>query len=98
MSNWMNEAGEPYMTAAQLRFEAELDEQSAYERQYDDFYDRDDYDEGEECPDCGDYGLDTQSGECAFCGYVMAEDEGPVMEDQWLDSYMEDRMTTMFEG
>ena len=47
----MNEAGEPYMTAAQLNFEAALDQQSAeeawFDRQESGYYD-------DECPDCGE--------------------------------------------
>jgi hypothetical protein len=35
MSNYANEAGEPYMTAAQLNFEAALDEQYAEEAWFD---------------------------------------------------------------
>lgn len=50
-------------------------------------------DEGEECPECGDFGLDVQSGECAFCGYVMGDEPEYVAEDQFLDSYMEDFMS-----
>jgi len=80
----MNEAGEPYMTAAQLRFEAELDEQSAHERMMDDFYDSDEYyDDGFYEEDEVDENDDV--------------DEPFIMEDQWLDSYMEDRIGTMYE-
>lgn len=53
MSNYMNEAGEPYMTAAALRFEASLDEQYAYERMSDEFYNDfadEDYNDPDDCP------------------------------------------------
>ena len=40
MSSIYNADGEPMLTAAELRFEAELDELSAWERWYDeDYYD-----------------------------------------------------------
>ena len=71
MSNWMNEAGEPYMTAAQLAFEASLDEQSAYDRQFDDYYD----DRGDFCYDCGGY-IDQHS-ECD-CEYDEDEADGAI--------------------
>lgn len=62
MSNYANEAGEPYMTAAALRFEAELDAQSAEERWMDP-YDEPDYDD-DECD--VDYDLDAHNGH-AWC-------------------------------
>lgn len=86
MSNWMNEAGEPYMTAAQLRFEAELDEQSWHERQAD-YYMNDDYGyEPEWCRKCGEEEDENGEHECSY-------DEPDPIEDQWLDSYMEDFMS-----
>jgi hypothetical protein len=94
MSNYYNEAGEPLMDGAAMRYEMYID--SMYEPDPDEYYDS--YDEGDydECPNCDDEGMDPQSGECAYCGYTMG-DEPDVPEDQWLDSYMEDRLTTMFE-
>jgi hypothetical protein len=85
----MNEDGEPIMDGAAWRFECALDDQAADEA-------RMDYDDAfyanypDECPDCGD---DECEGDCQD----EDDDEPFVMEDQWLDSYMEDRMTTMFE-
>ena len=77
----MNEAGEPYMTAAALRFEAELDEQSAAEREYDDFYD--DGDEPDWCRKCGDEYDENGEHECEPV-------EPDPMEDQWLDGSYEE--------
>jgi hypothetical protein len=96
MSNygWTNEAGEPIMSGEAYRFEQQLDLDSRDDYYADRFYDQDDYDEGEECPDCGDFGLDTQTGECAFCGYVMGDEPEYVAEDQHLDSYMEDYLSS----
>jgi hypothetical protein len=95
MSNYANEAGEPYMTAAQLRFEAELDEQSAYERQFDDFYDNEPADYYDECDECGDFALDTRTGVCEDCGAGEAADDFPLSveyggEDSWLDGSYEE--------
>jgi hypothetical protein len=77
MSNYMNEAGEPYMTAAQLNFEAALDEQSAYERQFDyDQYDDDD------CGDC-------ERSDCDWCidnGLAEPEDDYEVAEDAAMEA------------
>lgn len=56
----------------------------------DDFYA--DYDvEPPVCTNCGEDG--HEASECKDDPY-----EGDPMEDQWLDSYMEDRLSTMFEG
>lgn len=80
-SNWRNDAGEPYMTASALNFEAALDEQSAYERQFDDYdnnYEK--YDDDE----CGDCGLD----DCDWCidnGLVDAPDGYDVDEDAAME-------------
>lgn len=54
----MNEAGEPYMTAAELRFEAALDEQYAYERAMDPdaYYGDYDYDPEDVDPEDCDHG------------------------------------------
>lgn len=116
MSNYANEAGEPYMTAAALNFEAALDEQSAYERQFDYDFDYDDEPEADDPHSCTD-NTSSEDGNvwrCDQCDHLLVgtpedgfagsedaypvDDEGPVMEDQWLDSYMEDRMSTMYEG
>ena len=85
---WTNEDGEPIMDGAAYRFEQQLDLDSRDDYYADHFYDGD-YDEGEECPECGDYGLDVQTGECGFCGYVMGDEPEYVAEDQHLDSFME---------
>ena len=84
MSNygWTNADGEPIMDGAAYRFEQELDAQSAYERQFDDFYDNepDEYCEGDadDCP----------FGGCVECDGDMSE---PMpMEDQWLDGSYEE--------
>jgi hypothetical protein len=100
MSNYANEAGEPYMTAAQLNFEAALDEQSAYERQFD--YDYADDPEWECETACGEYADDKVNGRwlCQTCinEGVEPDDDDFVMEDQHLDGYWEDRLSTMYEG
>lgn len=70
MSNYFNEAGEPLMDGAAMRYEMYLD--STYEPDPDDFYDR----WGSEPDEDDDY-------------------EGG--EDAYLDSYMEDRLSYMFE-
>ena len=46
MPNWTNEEGEPFMTAAELNFEYELDAEAAYQAVLDfedDYYDEDEY-------------------------------------------------------
>jgi hypothetical protein len=71
MSNWMNEAGEPYMTAAELRFEAALDEQAAYDRMADAFYADDEFAPCERNPELcegGDLDRTEDGAECAWCG------------------------------
>lgn len=94
---WTNEDGEPIMSGEAWRFEQQLNEDSRADYYADHFYDDRD-DEGEECPDCGDFAMDTQSGECDSCGYVMGDEPEPDgMEDQFLDSYMEDRITEMYQ-
>jgi len=118
-SNWRNEAGEPYMTAAALNFEAALDEQSAYERQFDyDYNDYDDYEPEADAPHSCTDNTSSPDGETWYCdqceqaltgtpedGFEGTLDAYPVvggdyegMEDQWLDGYMEDRMSGMYEG
>lgn len=74
MSNWMNDEGEPYMTAAELRFEAELDEQSAAERYLDDdqFF-------GEEPEDCDPFN--------SYC--VNDDDDCETCAQFWLEFHAE---------
>ncbi len=96
--SWQNEAGEPIMDGAAWRFEQQLDMDSAADYYEDHFYDNEpDEERYDECPDCeGEFSFDTQTGKCDDCGFEDSDD-GYVQEDQWLDSYMEDRLTTMFE-
>lgn len=101
MSNygWTNADGEPIMDGAAYRYEQYLD--STYEPDPDDFYDRWDDDEHDEdsCP-MSDADFDSSTGlwECMGCGKTWPDDDEPEgMEDQWLDSYMEDRLSTMYE-
>jgi hypothetical protein len=100
MSEYKNEAGEWLMDGAAIRFEQQLDAEYAEQRYLDDdYYYRDDED-----ADCDpDYDLDLHNGH-AWCwthdqnlDVCEGENEPTPMEDQWLDSYMEDRITTMFE-
>lgn len=94
-SNWQNEAGEPYMTASQLAFEAALDEQSAMEQWEDRFYDEAPP-EDEDCERCGSDEHPTDE-----CDEEEEEDYdlsgshddavGPdEMEDAWLDGSYEE--------
>lgn len=62
MSNHYNEAGEPLMDGSAMRYEMYLD--SLYEPDPDDFYDRWDWDEPEECD--LDHDLDLHDG-YAWC-------------------------------
>jgi hypothetical protein len=104
MSNygWTNEAGEPIMSGEAYRFEQQLDADSRDDYYADHFYDNEPNDDYGVCDECGDdYGLNLITDVCESCGAgqgdVHDEQDAPfVMEDQWLDSYMEDRMTTMF--
>jgi hypothetical protein len=74
MSNWQNEAGEPYMTAAELRFEAELDDMAAYERAMDPDAFYGDYEPDVDPSTCKhedvSYGVwvDGPFAECDLCG------------------------------
>lgn len=84
-TGYYNEAGEPMMTAEQARFEAALDEQSAYERYYDpdyqdaeqerfDCFMEEQYErqmEGE-CPACGAY-------ECDRTMYFHGSERNPIL-------------------
>lgn len=85
----MNEAGEPYMTAAQLRFEAELDDYYAWERANDPdlFYN---YDEVEVDPaDCshGDCSstAETSIWECDICGDIVPTEQDE--NGEWWPRY-----------
>lgn len=110
MSNygWTNEEGEPIMSGEAYRFEQQLDADSRDDYYADHFYD----DDGEEelCDECqSDTWDDTRDGAYLCDACCAAYDEGDanddggqdapyVQEDQWLDSYMEDRISTMYEG
>src|SRR4051812_4222137 len=98
MSNYANEAGEPYMTAAQLRFEAELDAQSAEERYYDeaDNLYGDEPEEGECCAN-GDLNRVNGVWVCAWCGEEPTGADADTAgidnfggEDSWLDGSYEE--------
>jgi hypothetical protein len=105
MSNygWTNEEGEPIMSGEAWRFEQQLDMDSQADYYADHFYDDGYYDEPDEdrydeCPSCkGEFSFDTQTSACDDCGFEDSDD-GYVAEDQFLDSYMEDRISTMYEG
>lgn len=122
MSNYFNEAGEPLMDGAAMRYEMYLD--STYEPDpYDDYDSWDnepeeidpavcthgnvDYSDGgrtAECQDCFTVALvvvytdfnETEVEDFIAWPNFPESDEGPVMEDQWLDGYMEDRLSTMY--
>ena len=93
MSNYANEAGEPYMTAAALNFEAALDEQYAAERYLDDdeFF-GDEPEDGECCANGDRNRLHDGTWVCSWCGEEDPEsdDEPDFMEDQWLDGSYEE--------
>ena len=99
---WTNEDGEPIMDGAAWRFEQQLDMDSRDDYYADHFYDNEpDPDLYDECENCPDGWVDLSTGVCGDCGVnggVSLEDYADAMEDHWLDSYMEDRMTTMYEG
>ncbi len=95
---WTNSDGEPIMDGAAYRFEQQLDAEYAEQREfdsYDDYADEADYDE---CDACGG-DIDPKDSRCFDCGRraYFPDAEASEVEDAWLDSYMEDRLTTMFE-
>lgn len=77
MSDWRNDDGEPMMTAAALRLEAELDALSAYDRAMDaDYFPGDDVDCAVPC-DSGDRDSVDGRAVCPWCG----QDDGPWPDD-----------------
>lgn len=95
MSNYYNEAGEPLMDGAAMRYEMYLD--SMYEPDPYDEYDEYDYPEWDDCDVCESDGVvDPSTGVCTDCG--AGEDDEPHMpEDAGLDGYWEDRLSTLYE-
>lgn len=92
---WTNEDGEPIMSGEAWRFEQQLNLDSQADYYEDHFYDDRDDPDYEECPDCeGD--MDPTTGCCFDCGYGGL-DEPDEPEDAFLDSYMEDRITDMYQ-
>lgn len=81
MSNYFNEAGEPLMDGAAMRYEMYLD--STYEPEPDYFLNEGVYyeecDEDHQCEDCG---------ECVDACICDDRDEGG--EDSWLDGSYEE--------
>ncbi len=102
MSNygWTNEDGEPIMSGEAWRFEQQLDMDSQDDYLTDHFYYNEPSDDYDECDSCGgEYSMNLATGLCEDCGAGIDGEPDPcVMEDQWLDSYMEDRISTMYEG
>ena len=82
MSDYFNEAGEPYMDAAAMRLEQELDAQSAAERFEESWYDEDYYDECDEDHQCEDCGRCVDACVC--------DDRNDEPEDAWLDGSYEE--------
>lgn len=83
MSDYFNEAGEPYMDAAAMRLEQELDAQSAAERFEESWYDYDEPDAW--CKRCGEEGHeDYEHDEYVAAAYVGGG------EDEWLDGSYEE--------
>ena len=76
MSNYFNEAGEPLMDGAAMRYEMYLD--SLYEPDPDEFYSpRDDYapcDNGEQCQRLDADMVDLATAECPWCGEQWEHD------------------------
>lgn len=90
MSNWMNEAGEPYMTHAQLAFEAALDEQDAIERAENHFYEDWGYEEDDVDPEDCEHGDASHSRKtdiwtCDICGTVI--DDLEFIDGDWWPRY-----------
>ena len=93
MSNYANEAGEPYMTAAALNFEAALDEQYAAERYLDDDEFFGDGPDCDTCEDDEDYAI-SEHGGCPDCGlgvpFAEQDRDLYMVEDSWLDGSYEE--------
>jgi hypothetical protein len=81
MSDYFNEAGEPYMDAAAMRFEQELDAQSAAERFEESWYDYEEPDVW--CKRCGEEGHEAED-----CDNEPEDYNEP--EDAWLDGSYEE--------
>jgi hypothetical protein len=97
-NSWTNEEGEPIMDGAAWRFEQQLDMDAQADYDADHFYDNEPPEGWFDCDVCGSAdSVDPEDGVCADCG-ADSDDEPPAMEDQWLDCYMEDRISTMYEG
>ncbi len=79
MSDYFNEAGEPLMDGAAMRYEMYLD--STYEPDPDDFYNSED-----DFIECLDDECDEDVRDCGHDG--ITEDVG--MEDEWLDGSYEE--------
>ena len=90
MYGWQNEAGEPYMDAAALRLEAELDALSAAERYEEQWYEFGYDDGGDEC----DVDNDLEAGWCWTHDQsaTLCDDgeEYDFPEDAHLDGYYEE--------
>jgi hypothetical protein len=80
MSNYFNDAGEPLMDGASMRYEMYLDSQ-------DDYYDEPDYYLNNDVErDCHGDPDECPYGGCGDCDDVEAD----PMEDQWLDGSYEE--------
>lgn len=97
-NSWMNADGEPIMDGAAWRFEQQLDMDSQADYYADRFYDYDEPEDGE-CCETGDADIAADgSRTCSWCGNDLPDEDEPwEPEDQWLDSYMEDRLSSMYE-
>lgn len=85
-NSWRNEAGEPFMTASELRFEADLDAQYDEERWYDEQDEDDDY-EADEDDNLTDVEADAMT--LASAGMGTDEDYGYFGEDNFDIDYGE---------
>ena len=73
MSNYFNEAGEPLMDGAAMRYEMYLDSMDDAGDASARFYDNEPDEDCDECPECGGYL--PEGGHCWECGFSYADDD-----------------------